>query len=104
LAPIEIMNRLHETACHNVLAADLAALPPSMRVTTDDADDALLDSPISSTFNGKPDFRSEFLSAGRAALATCTYGPAAADRAALRQQRSRTYRGRARAVGREVQR
>jgi NTE family protein len=65
----EIMNRLNEIACHNVLAAELAALPPSVRLTTYDADDALLDLPISSKFNGEADFLSELFQAGRAAAA-----------------------------------
>jgi NTE family protein len=65
----EIMNRLNEIACHNVLTAELAALPPSVRLTTYDADDALLDLPISSKFNGEADFLSELFKAGRAAAA-----------------------------------
>lgn len=78
--PMEIMNRLNEIACHNVLARELAALPPSVHVTTYDADEALLDLPISSKFNGEPDFLSELFRAGRAAVATCADGlPAAAD-------------------------
>jgi NTE family protein len=66
----EIMNRLNEIACHNVLAAELAALPLSVRLTTYDADDALLDLPISSKFNGEAEFLSELFNAGRAAAAT----------------------------------
>jgi NTE family protein len=78
--PIEIMNRLNEIACHNVLAAELAALPQSVRVTTYDADEALLDLPISSKFNGEPEFLSELFQAGRAAVATGIDSlPAAAD-------------------------
>jgi NTE family protein len=65
----EIMNRLNEIACHNVLTAELAALPPSVRLTTYDADDALLDLPISSKFNGEAEFLSELFEAGRAAAA-----------------------------------
>jgi NTE family protein len=65
----EIMNRLNEIACHNVLAAELAALPPSVRLTTYDADDALLDLPISTKFNGEAEFLSELFQAGRAAAA-----------------------------------
>src|SRR5271165_6712855 len=63
----EILNRLNEIACHNVLTAELAALPASVRLTTYDADDALLDLPISSKFNGEADFLSELFDAGRAA-------------------------------------
>jgi NTE family protein len=66
----EIMNRLNEIACHNVLTAELAALPPSVRLTTYDADDALLDLPISSKFNGEAEFLSELFETGRAAAAT----------------------------------
>jgi hypothetical protein len=74
------MNRLNEIACHNVLAAELAALPPSVRLTIYDADEALLDLPISSKFNGEPEFLTRLFQAGRAAVATCTDGlPAAAD-------------------------
>jgi NTE family protein len=76
--PMEIMNRLNEIACHNVLTAELAALPPSLRVTTYDADEALLDLPISSKFNGEPEFLSELFHAGRAAVATSADSLAAA--------------------------
>ena len=64
---MEIMNRLNEIACHNVLAAELAALPPSVRLTSYDADARLLDLPISSKFNGEAEFLSELFEAGRAA-------------------------------------
>ncbi len=63
--PAEITNRLNEIATHNVLAAELAALPPSVRVTSYDADGALLDLPISSKFNGEAAFLSELFAAGR---------------------------------------
>ena len=63
----EIMNRLNEIACHNVLTAELAALPPSVRLTSYDADQALLDLPISSKFNGEAAFLSALFEAGRAA-------------------------------------
>jgi NTE family protein len=65
----EILNRLNEIACHNVLAAELAALPASVQLTTYDADNALLDLPISSKFNGEAEFLSELFEAGRAAAA-----------------------------------
>lgn len=67
--PLEIMNRLNEIACHNVLTAELAALPPSVHLTSVDADDALLDLPISSKFNGEAAFLSELFEAGRRAAA-----------------------------------
>jgi NTE family protein len=76
--PNEIMNRLNEIACHNVLTAELAALPPSIRLTSYDADDALLDLPISSKFNGEADFLSELFRAGRAAEPVTRAGLAAA--------------------------
>jgi NTE family protein len=76
--PMEITNRLNEIACHNVLAAELAGLPSSIRVTTFDADDALLDLPISSKFNGEPEFLSELFEAGRAAVGTQAAGLRAA--------------------------
>ena len=76
--PMEITNRLNEIACHNVLAAELAALPPSVRLTSYDADGALLDLPISSKFNGEAEFLSELFDAGRAATPTSTGGPRAA--------------------------
>jgi len=64
--PMEITNRLNEIACQNVLTAELAALPPSVRVVSYDADVALLDLPISSKFNGEAEFLSELFEAGRA--------------------------------------
>jgi NTE family protein len=66
--PLEITNRLNEIACQNVLTAELAALPPSVRLISYDADAALLDLPISSKFNGEAEFLSELFSAGRAAV------------------------------------
>jgi NTE family protein len=67
VTPMEITNRLNEIACHNVLAAELAALPASVRLVTYDADDTLLDLPISSKFNGEAEFLSTLFEAGRAA-------------------------------------
>jgi NTE family protein len=67
--PMEITNRLNEIACHNVLAAELAALPAGIALTTYDADAALLDLPISSKFNGDEEFLSLLFTAGRAAAA-----------------------------------
>lgn len=63
--PLEITNRLNEIACQNVLNAELAALPSSIRLTSYDADEALLDLPISSKFNGAGEFLSELFEAGR---------------------------------------
>ncbi len=70
--PMEITNRLNEIACQNVLTAELAGLPASVRVTSYDADEALLDLPISSKFNGEADFLSELFEAGRRAAADPT--------------------------------
>jgi NTE family protein len=64
--PLEIMNRLNEIACHNVMAAELAALPKSVTLTSYEADDTLLDLPISSKFNGEEEFLSLLFTAGRA--------------------------------------
>jgi NTE family protein len=66
--PMEITNRLNEIACQNVLTAELASLPPSVRLISYHADDALLDLPISSKFNGEAEFLSELFEAGRAAV------------------------------------
>ena len=65
--PMEITNRLNEIACQNVLTAELAALPAGVRVVSYHADEALLDLPISSKFNGEEAFLSELFEAGRAA-------------------------------------
>lgn len=67
--PLEITNRLNEIACHNVLQAELDALPDNVVLTSYDADDALLDLPISSKFNGEAAFLSLLFEAGRAAAA-----------------------------------
>ncbi len=65
--PTEIINRLNEIACQNVLAAELAALPASVSLRSYDADDALLHLPISSKLNGEEAFLNELFEAGRAA-------------------------------------
>jgi NTE family protein len=67
--PLEITNRLNEIACHNVLAAELEALPTDVVLTSYDADEALLDLPISSKFNGEEAFLSLLFNAGRTAAA-----------------------------------
>jgi NTE family protein len=67
--PTEITNRLNEIACQNVLTAELAALPASVRLRTYDADDALLHLPISSKVNGEEAFLKELFEAGRGAAA-----------------------------------
>jgi NTE family protein len=81
--PMEIMNRLNEIACHNVLTAELAALPPSVHLTSFSADAALLDLPISSKFNGEAEFLSELFEAGRAAVPTRRRGVRPLDRPAV---------------------
>jgi NTE family protein len=65
--PTEILNRLNELAFHAGLVAELAALPAEIALVTIDADDTLRDLPISSRFNGEPDFLSELFEAGRKA-------------------------------------
>jgi NTE family protein len=67
--PRGISNRLNEIACHNVLAAELAALPAGIVLTRYDADAALFDLPISFKFNGEEEFLSLLFTAGRAAAA-----------------------------------
>lgn len=65
--PAAITNRLNEIACHGVLEAELAALPDSIVLRSYSADGFLGRLPISSKFNGEPDFLSELFEAGRAA-------------------------------------
>ncbi|MDR3531004.1 MAG: patatin-like phospholipase family protein [Rhodopila sp.] len=65
--PTEITNRLNEIACQNVLTAELAALPASVKLRHYDADDALLHLPISSKLSGEAAFLKELFEAGRAA-------------------------------------
>lgn len=67
VTPAEITDRLNEIACHNVLRAELAALPEAVRLRRYDADDALMHLPISSKFNGEQVFLNELFEAGRAA-------------------------------------
>ena len=66
--PTDIINRLNEIACQNVLTAELAALPSSVVVRTYDADEALMHLPISSKVNGEQAFLNELFQAGRAAV------------------------------------
>jgi NTE family protein len=79
--PTEITNRLNEIACHNVLAAELEHLPDGVRLTSYDADDALLDLPISSKFNGEEAFLSELFKAGRAVVESAPFTPRSASSA-----------------------
>jgi NTE family protein len=67
VTPTEITNRLNEIACQNVLAAELAALPASVKLRTYDADEALLHLPISSKLSGEEAFLNELFEAGRSA-------------------------------------
>jgi len=67
----EITNRLNEIACHNVLETELQMLPKDVTLTSYDADEALLDLPISSKLNGEEEFLTQLFSAGRAVAATC---------------------------------
>lgn len=63
----EILNRLNEIACQNVLEAELAVLPAGISLDNYDASEALVDLPISSKFNPEPDFLGQLFKAGRAA-------------------------------------
>jgi predicted acylesterase/phospholipase RssA len=56
-------------ACHNVLAAERAALPEDGALTIYDADAALVDLPISTKFNDEEEFLSLLFNAGRVAAA-----------------------------------
>jgi len=68
--PTEITNRLNEIACQNVLTAELAALPGSVRLRSYDADEALLHLPISSKLSGEEAFLKQLFEAGRVAVAS----------------------------------
>ncbi|MDE2580144.1 MAG: patatin-like phospholipase family protein [Rhodospirillales bacterium] len=63
----DIANRLTEIAGQNLLAAELAALPPGVRVIEIAADTALDSLPVSSKFNGEAAFLTELHQAGRKA-------------------------------------
>jgi NTE family protein len=67
VTPGDILNRLNEIACHGVLQAELAALPPGVRVLSCNGDDVLGSLHISSKFNGDGAFLEELFGAGRAA-------------------------------------
>ncbi len=67
ITPAEVTDRLNEIACQNVLEAELAALPTSVRLRSYNADEALMHLPISSKFNGEQAFLEELFEAGRAA-------------------------------------
>jgi len=64
----EILNRLNEIACQNVLDAELLAVPPDVELESYAADEALSDLPISSKFNAEPDFLGQLFAAGRATV------------------------------------
>ena len=70
--PTEITNRLNEIACQNVLAAELAALPAGVTLTSYDADEALAHLPISSKLNGERAFLTTLFEAGRGAVGIVT--------------------------------
>ncbi len=63
----EIANRLTEIAGQNLLAAELAALPPGVQVLEIAADAALGHLPVSTKFNGEAAFLAELFDAGREA-------------------------------------
>lgn len=73
----EITNRLNEIACNGVLEAELASLPADVELHDIDANAALRDLPISSKFNGEPDFLSALFAAGRKAAEPCVTSLAA---------------------------
>ena len=70
--PTEITNRLNEIACQNVLEAELGMLPPTVRLTSFAADEALAHLPISSKFNGEEAFLTTLFEAGRNAVGIVT--------------------------------
>jgi NTE family protein len=65
--PAEIMNRLNEIASHNVLQAELALVPETVRLRVFDADAVLRDLPASSKFRADPGVLRILFTAGRAA-------------------------------------
>jgi NTE family protein len=65
VTPTEITNRLNEIACHNVLAAELAALPACVDLRVYHADEALLRLPISTKLSGEEALLSALFRAGR---------------------------------------
>lgn len=65
VTPTQITDRLNEIACQNVLLAELAALPPAVRLRQYEAHEALLHLPISSKMNGEEAFLTELFEAGR---------------------------------------
>lgn len=72
----QIFNRMNEIALHTALAAEIAALPPSQRLTSFDADEALLGLPISSKLDASAAAISALFHAGRAARAQPAGPPA----------------------------
>jgi NTE family protein len=66
-SPAEIINRLNEIACHNVLRAELARVPRACRVRIFDADTALGDLPLSSKFRADRGVLRALFGAGRTA-------------------------------------
>ncbi len=65
--PAEILNRVNEIACLGVLEAEMAALPPGVRVTDYEADTALAGLPLSSKYAVDSAFLARLFAAGRAA-------------------------------------
>jgi NTE family protein len=65
--PAEILNRLNEIACHGILDAELATLPPSIALSVYDADEVLNRLPLSSKFNAETAFLKQLFEAGRSA-------------------------------------
>jgi NTE family protein len=63
----EILNRLNEIACHNVLRYELEALPAALDVACYSADDVLGALPISSKMNADQQFIGTLFAAGMTA-------------------------------------
>ena len=74
----EIMNRLNEIASHNILQAELALVPDTVRLRVFDADAALRDLPAASKFRADPAIIRFLFAAGRAAAEGCIAPPAPA--------------------------
>jgi NTE family protein len=64
--PDEIFNRLHEIACQATLDAELAALPPEVRLIDYKGDATLLALPLSTKLSAEADMIAQLYAAGRA--------------------------------------
>lgn len=73
-----IINRLNEIACHNVLRAELALVPPSCSIRIVDADAVLAPLPLNSKFRPDPGVLHALFEAGREAAGAGADAAAAA--------------------------